>query len=181
MRKICVFCGSKLGVSPEYANAAREFGAALLRNNIGLVYGGASAGLMGVIASELIDNKGHVTGVMPEPLMEREKPQQQLSELIFVNSLSERKAMMAELSVGFVAFPGGFGTLDELFEVLTWAQVGEHNKPCLLLNIEGYYDSLLSFLDTAVEQGFLKQKHRDYLTVVSSVDEAIALINTLVK
>jgi uncharacterized protein (TIGR00730 family) len=164
-RNICVFTGSRPGRRSDYADAARRIGRELVERGYGLVYGGGNVGLMTVVADAVLESHGHVTGVIPEALVEKEVVHRGLSELRIVQSMHERKAMMAELSDGFVALPGGIGTMEEFFEVLSWAQLGMHNKPCGLLNVCGYYQHLVQFLDYAVEQDFLRPKHRALLIV----------------
>ena len=165
MKKICVYCGSNPGLRPEYTAAARFLAEELLSRKIGLVYGGAHMGIMGEIADTVLKGGGNVTGIIPKALVDREASHTGLSELIIVNSMHERKAMMADLSDGFIALPGGLGTIEELFEILTWAQLGFHKKPCGLLNASGYYDHLSAFLDHTVEEGFVKDIHRSMLIV----------------
>lgn len=162
---ICVFTGSRRGARGEYAEAALQFARELVARNLGLVYGGGDVGLMGVIADAVLERGGHVTGVIPAAFVEKEVAHRGLSELRVVQSMHERKAMMAELSHAFVALPGGIGTMEEFFEVLSWAQLGLHDKPCALLDVCGYYRPLVGFLDSAVEQDFLKPKHRALLIV----------------
>jgi uncharacterized protein (TIGR00730 family) len=163
--KICVFTGSRQGVRSDYAEAARRVGRELVERGYGLVYGGGNVGLMTVIADVVLGYRGHVTGVIPETLVEKEVVHRGLSELRIVQSMHERKAVMADLSDGFVALPGGIGTMEEFFEVLSWAQLGLHEKPCGLLNVCGYYQPIVQFLDHAVDQDFLKPKHRTLLIV----------------
>jgi uncharacterized protein (TIGR00730 family) len=163
VNSICVFCGSRPGTDPAYEVAARCLGQALAQANITLVYGGGNVGLMGVVADAALEAGGEVVGVIPEALMRREIGHPGLTKLHVVASMHERKAKMAELSDGFVALPGGTGTLEEFFEVLTWAQLGEHEKPCGLLDIAGYYGPLLAVFDHMVEKGFLKDHHREML------------------
>jgi uncharacterized protein (TIGR00730 family) len=163
--KICVFTGSRQGARSDYAEAARRVGRELVERGYGLVYGGGNVGLMTVVADAVLGSRGHVTGVIPETLVEKEVVHRGLSELRIVQSMHERKALMAELSDGFVALPGGIGTMEEFFEVLSWAQLGMHDKPCGLLNVCGYYQPIVQFLDYAVEQDFLKPKHRALLIV----------------
>ena len=165
MKRVCVYCGSSPGRNPKYIAGARVLGKELAARGIGLVYGGASVGIMGEIADAVLASGGEVIGVIPQSLADKEVSHNGLTELKIVGSMHERKAIMAEHSDGFIALPGGLGTLEELFEVLTWSQLGFHNKPCALLNIEQYYDSLSVFLDHAVEQQFVKQIHRDMLLV----------------
>lgn len=160
MKRICVYCGSNRGNGDNYTAAAKELGACLARRGKGLVYGGGKVGLMGVVADQVLAGGGEVIGVIPELLIDKDIAHPGLSELRIVGSLNERKALMAELADGFIALPGGFGTLDELTEMITWSQLGLHKKPCGLLNIQGFYDSLLSFMDHAAAEGFIKRDHR---------------------
>lgn len=163
--RICVFTGSNPGARSEYADAARELGHLLVARGYGLVYGGGNVGLMSVVADAVLDQRGEVIGVIPELLVDKELAHRGLSELRIVKSMHERKAVMAELSDGFIGLPGGIGTMEEFFEVLSWAQLSLHDKPCGLLNVSGYYQRLIRFLDHAVDQGFLKPKHRSLLIV----------------
>ena len=156
MKSICVYCGSSPGTLPAYAEAARELAQEMVKNDIALVYGGGNVGLMGVIADEVMRLGGQVTGIIPKALLDWEVGHHGLTQLHVVKDMHERKAMMAELSEGFIAMPGGIGTLEELFETLTWAQLGFHDKPIGLLNVAGFYDSLLTFIEQVVQQGFLK-------------------------
>jgi uncharacterized protein (TIGR00730 family) len=172
-RQICVFTGSRHGAMPAYADAAKQLARGLVKRGFGLVYGGGNVGLMNVIADAVLELGGHVTGVIPDSLVSKEVAHRGLSDLRVVQSMHERKALMAELSNGFIAMPGGIGTMEELFEVLSWAQLGLHEKPCGLLNVARYYDPLVEFLDRAVTQDFLKPKHRALLLVES--DSAILL------
>jgi uncharacterized protein (TIGR00730 family) len=172
MKRICVFCGSRSGVSPAYEEGARQLGRVLVEANVTLVYGGGRVGLMGVLADTVLDSGGEAIGVIPKALVRREVAHAGLSDLRVVGSMHERKAMMSELSEGFVALPGGIGTLEEVFEVLSWAQLGVHGKPCGLLNVEGYYDPLLAFLDRVVAQGFLGEEHRS-MVIVQAEPEAL--------
>jgi uncharacterized protein (TIGR00730 family) len=164
---ICVFCGSSHGSNPAYADAARNAGSELARRGIGLVYGGGNVGLMGVVADAVLAGGGHVTGVIPEALMAKEVGHRGLPDLRVVKTMHERKALMAELSDGFVALPGGIGTFEEFFEIVTWAQLGLHSKPCALLNVNGFYDPLLHLLDHAVSEQFVKPNQRDLVIVAS--------------
>lgn len=161
--RLCVFCGSNAGRRPGYRAAAAELGGLLARRGIGLVYGGASVGLMGALADAVLAAGGEAIGVIPRALMEREVGHPGLTELRVVPSMHARKAMMAELSGGFVALPGGAGTLEEIFEVWTWAQLGDHAKPCGLLNVDGYYDRLIGFLDQVAVERFMRPEHRAML------------------
>ncbi|MCC6642462.1 MAG: TIGR00730 family Rossman fold protein [Deltaproteobacteria bacterium] len=160
LARICVFCASNPGVREDYAVASRRLASELVARDCELVYGGAQVGLMGVMAQTMLDQGGRVIGVIPEVLVSKEIAHPGLTELRVVASMHERKAVMSDLSDGFVALPGGLGTLEELFEVLTWAQLGLHAKPCGILNVCGYFDPLLSFLDHAVDERLLKSKHR---------------------
>ncbi|TVV72433.1 TIGR00730 family Rossman fold protein [Sphingomonas solaris] len=163
--RVCVFLGSSLGISPVYAAAARDFGRMIAGRGYGLVYGGGSIGLMGVIADAASEAGGEVIGVIPEALRRREFDHRGLAELHVVKSMHERKALMAELSDGFVALPGGIGTFEELFETWTWAQLGYHDKPCGLLNVNGFYDAMSGFIDHVVAEGFLRPADRARLIV----------------
>jgi uncharacterized protein (TIGR00730 family) len=174
LKSICVFAGSSLGAAPEFADAARELGREIARRGSRLVYGGARTGLMGIVAEAALAANGQVTGVIPSFLEDREVAHRGLSELVVVGSMHERKETMARLSDGFVALPGGFGTLDEFFEVLTWAQLGLHDKPCGLLDVRSYYQSLLAFMDRAVADGFVKQAYRARVLVAS---DPVALLD----
>ncbi len=176
MRRICVYCGSSPGRRPEYAETARSLARALATRKIGLVYGGASIGIMGELANGVLAAGGEVIGVMPQALVDKEVSHKGLTELRVVNSMHERKAMMAELSDGFIALPGGLGTFEELFEVLTWSQLGFHSKPIALLNSARYFDHLLLFMDQAVDEGFVKKPHRDMLLVSEEADRLLDLM-----
>lgn len=160
MKRLCVFCGSNAGRRDEYAAAARELGATLAARKIGLVYGGGNVGLMGVVADAVMAAGGEAIGVIPEALLAKEVGHRQLTRLHVVGSMHERKAMMAELSDGFIAMPGGYGTLEEFCEVLTWAQLGFHRKPCALLNVQGFYDPLLHLFQHAVAERFVRPEYR---------------------
>ncbi|MGH8014235.1 MAG: TIGR00730 family Rossman fold protein [Candidatus Binataceae bacterium] len=181
MKRICVFSGSNSGVQPAYASAARAFGQALTTRGLGLVYGGAKVGLMGEIARAVSARGGEVIGVIPRSLMRKEVAYEELADLRVVESMHERKAVMADLADGFVAMPGGLGTLEELFEVVTWAQLGLHRKPCGIFNVNGYYDRLLAFLDHAVDQKFLKDVHRAMLMVEQSPERLLQRFETYVS
>ncbi|AQQ06183.1 Rossman fold protein, TIGR00730 family [Roseibium algicola] len=168
MKSICVFCGSSYGALEAYADIARETGRAIAEQGYTLVYGGAKVGLMGTVADAALEAGGKVIGVLPRSLQDKEIGHEGLSELHLVDSMHERKAMMADLSDAFIALPGGVGTLEEIFEVWTWGQLGYHKKPCGFLNAEGYYDHLIAFLDHQTEQGFTKQVMRDMAQIASS-------------
>jgi uncharacterized protein (TIGR00730 family) len=165
MRRLCVFCGSSPGARPSYGEAADQLGRLLVAEGIGLVYGGGHVGLMGRLADAVLAEGGEAIGVMPEALVAREIAHTGLSDLRVVGSMHERKASMAELADGFVALPGGLGTVEELFEVYTWAQLGLHRKPCALLDVDGYYEGIASFLEHAVAERFLRAEHRSMLIV----------------
>lgn len=167
IKRLCVFCGSNRGNDERYAAAAAQVGNALAQAGIGLVYGGGVIGLMGVVADAALAAGGEVIGIIPDGLMRREVGHRGPIDLRVVRSMHERKAMMADLSDGFVALPGGIGTFEELFEVWTWAQLGDHAKPCALLNVARFYDPLIAFIDQVTEAGFMKAKHRDMLMVES--------------
>ncbi|HUL61382.1 MAG TPA: TIGR00730 family Rossman fold protein [Anaeromyxobacteraceae bacterium] len=160
MKRVCVFCGSSNGVNPLYLEAAREVGRTLVRRGLGLVYGGGSVGLMGAVADAAMAAGGEVIGVIPRALQLRELAHAGLTSLHVVGSMHERKAKMAELAHGFIALPGGMGTLEEFAEILTWAQLGLHARPCGLLDVDGYYRPLVAFFDRAVAQGFIRPEHR---------------------
>lgn len=163
MRRICVYCGSNTGGQPEYAAAARDLADVLVRHDLELVYGGADKGVMGIIADAVLEQGGKVHGVIPKMLCEKEIAHQGLTELHVVASMHARKTMMAALSDGFIAMPGGFGTLEEIIEIVTWGQLRFHDKPCGLLNVNGYFDHLLCYFDHAHEEGFLRTENRDML------------------
>ena len=170
MQRICVFSGSSPGAHPDYARSAQELARALAAQGLGLVYGGASVGLMGALADAMLDAGGEAIGVIPQTLVDREIAHPGLSELRVVASMHERKALMAELADGFVALPGGMGTLEELFEVYTWTQLGLHAKPLGLLDVRAYYAKLVGFLDHAVEERFMTVEHREMLVVEQRAD-----------
>ena len=165
MNRVCVFCGSSAGARAEYTHAAAETGELIARRGLGVVYGGGRVGLMGVVADAALRAGGIVTGVITHALRGREVAHEGLTELHVVRTMHERKAMMAALSDAFLVLPGGIGTLEEFFEVWTWGQLGEHTKPVGLLNVGGYYDGLIAFLDAMQAEGFLKSKHREMLVV----------------
>lgn len=176
LNALCVFTGSRVGRNDRYREAAIALGGAMASRKIRLVFGGGNVGLMGVIADTVLAAGGEAVGVIPEMLKKREVAHQELTELHVVESMHTRKALMARLSDGFVAMPGGLGTLEELFEVLTWSQLGIHSKPCGLLNVDGYYDGLVSFVDRQVREGFVAREHRELLLVD---DDPIALLERL--
>lgn len=167
MDKICVYCGSSRGRRTEYVEGARSFAEVLVSRNIALIYGGGSIGIMGVLADAVLARDGKAFGIIPKDLEEKEAAHENLTELQVVRSMHERKTRMAELSDGFVALPGGLGTLEEICEVLTWAQLGFHSKPCGLLNVAGYYDQLAAFFDHTVSEQFVDETHRSLIMVES--------------
>jgi uncharacterized protein (TIGR00730 family) len=173
--RICVYAGSNPGTNPAYAEAAAELARLLASRDIGVVYGGGKVGLMGILADSALAAGGEVIGVIPQDLMDREIGHTGLTELHVVASMHERKALMAELSDGFVALPGGAGTLEELIEVYTWSQLGLHDKPMGVLNVAGYYDGLAARLDHAVQEGFLRAQHRAALHAAATPAELLEL------
>ena len=176
LRHLCVYCGSRPGRRPAYAEAARTLGARLAQDGVGLVTGGGRVGLMGVIADAALAAGGHATGVIPQALLDREVGHEGLSTLHVVDTMHERKALMAQLADAFVALPGGLGTLEEITEMLTWAQLGLHAKPCGLLDVDGYYAPLVRFLDHATDEGFVRPSDRARIVVASQPD---ALLDAL--
>jgi len=178
MKRICVFCGSSPGARSEYAGAARELGALLAGRKIGLVFGGGRVGMMGQLAQAALRAGGEVIGVIPKELHEKRVAFTGLSDLRVVGSMHERKAMMAELSDGFMALPGGLGTLEEIFEMITWAQLGMHRKPCGLLDVYGYFTPLLAFLDQVAAQGFLDAAHRAMILTAEDPKELLNKFET---
>jgi uncharacterized protein (TIGR00730 family) len=178
VRRLCVYCGSRSGDADCFLQAAEAMAAAMLRLDVGLIYGGAQIGLMGVVADAVLAGGGEVIGVIPESLKQDEVAHQGLTSLEVVPSMHHRKARMIDLADAMVALPGGLGTLEEMFEALSWAQLRLHSKACGLLNVEGYFDSLVSFLDNAVEQGFISSEHRDLAIVDRDPDR---LLTTLLR
>jgi uncharacterized protein (TIGR00730 family) len=174
IRRLAVFCGSNPGTRPDYVEAARALGTLLAQRGIGVVYGGSSVGLMAALADAMQDELGDVIGVIPRMLVEREVANKSLTDLRVVETMHERKALMAELADGFIALPGGIGTLEEFFETWTWAQLGMHAKPCGLLNVEGYYDGMLQFLDHAVAERFVRDVHRAMVIVESDPEKLLS-------
>jgi uncharacterized protein (TIGR00730 family) len=173
MRRICVYCGSSKGARPVYAEAAEDLAGVLVRHDLELVYGGAAKGMMGIIADKVLELGGKVHGVIPQMLVDKEIAHAGLTQLHVVGSMHDRKTMMAALSDGFIAMPGGFGTLEEIIEILTWAQLRFHDKPCGVLNVAAYFDHLQSFLDHARDEGFLRAENRRMLLVD---DDAAGLV-----
>jgi len=173
MNRICVYCGSSPGLLAEYREAATQLGHVLAGRDIGLVYGGAAVGVMGAVADGVLEKGGEVIGVIPAALATREVAHDGLSKLFVVDSMHERKAKMAELSDGFIALPGGWGTLEEIFEMLTWAQLGFHDKPCGLLNISHYFDHLYAFLEHAIQQRFVREAYRPMMMIEESAESLL--------
>ena len=174
MKSICVFCGARAGRAPAYLDAARVLGRAIAASGATLVYGGGGRGMMGTLADAALAAEGRVVGVIPRDLFQREFLHEGLTELRAVNGMLERKALMAELSDGFISLPGGIGTMDELFEMWTWTQLGIHAKPSVLLNVDGYYDSLIAFLDGMTDAGYLGSGPRAILQVAETADDALS-------
>lgn len=173
MDRLCVYCGASEGRNPVYLDAARTLGRILADREIGLVYGGGHVGMMGAVADATLDAGGEAYGVMPQALVDREIAHKGLTDLNVVDSMHTRKERMAELSDGFIALPGGFGTLEELMEVLTWAQLGFHRNPCGFLNVGDYYTQLVGFFDQQVEEGFVSADHRNMVVVTDDVEELL--------
>ncbi|MGE6260624.1 TIGR00730 family Rossman fold protein [Heyndrickxia sporothermodurans] len=173
MKRICVYAGSNLGEKQEYKKQAEELGKLLVKNNIELVYGGSCVGLMGEVANEVLINGGSVIGVMPSALFRGEIVHQGLTELIEVNTMHERKAKMSELSDGFIALPGGFGTFEELFEAVCWSQIGIHQKPVGVLNIENFYDPIIEMVNRAATEGFMNPSNQQLLVSAATADQLL--------
>ena len=176
LKRVCVFAGSSPGNDPRFLDAARELGAALAQRGVELVYGGANVGLMGAMANAVLEGGGHVTGVIPRHLLDLEVAHTGIPDLRIVESMHDRKALMAELSDAFVALPGGFGTLEETFEVLTWRQLGLHQKPVVILNAGGYFDALVAFLEHMVKRRLLSPENHALLSVETSIEEMFAAL-----
>jgi uncharacterized protein (TIGR00730 family) len=170
MKTICVNCGSNLGAKPEYAKAAKDLGSYLGKRNITLIYGGASVGLMGEVANSVLKENGNVIGIIPKAFAGKVM-QNNLTEIIIVETMHERKLKMFEMSEGFIALPGGMGTLEEILEILTWAQLGFHSKPCAFLNVCGYYSKLFDFLKYATKEEFIKPEHLNMITCSNEIEE----------
>jgi len=176
IKRICVFCGSNPGARSAYTDAAQQLGKALVSQGMGLVYGGGGIGLMTVVADAVLEEKGEVIGVIPHALSSKEFAHDGLTELRLVSSMHERKAVMAELSDAFIAMPGGFGTLDEFFEIVTWAQLGLHTKPIGLLNVGGYFDLLLKFVDYMLRERFISAEHRQLIITSHDPEELLSAL-----
>lgn len=173
MERICIFCGSSYGSKKDYIKAAKQLGQILLKRNLGLIYGGARVGLMGIIASTIHEQHGEVIGVIPRALVNKEIAYDDLYDLRIVESMHERKNLMFQLADGFIALPGGLGTIEEFFEMLTWAQLGLHSKPCGLLNIKSYFNNLISFLNHAVNEKFIDSEYLDVILIDNNPDGLI--------
>jgi uncharacterized protein (TIGR00730 family) len=173
---MCVFCGSANGAKPEYLAVAKELGRTIAANGYGLLFGGATVGLMGAVADAALAAGGEVVGVIPDIIMDREIGHMGLTELHVVRTMHERKALLAARADAFIALPGGYGTMDEFIEIVTWAQLRIHTNPCILLSVDGYYDALLQFFDSAVDHGFIKPENRGLAQVAPDVAKTIALI-----
>lgn len=175
--RVAVYCGSALGKSSIYIEKAKELGDALANAGYGLVYGGSNAGLMGMVADAALDAKGEVIGVMPTHLQLKERVHTSLTEIHFVDSMHVRKAKMVELADAFIALPGGCGTLDEYFEVFTWAQIGLHEKPVILYNVNGFYDALIMHFKNMFEEGFIREHQRELVKVATTIDDIFTILN----
>ena len=173
LKRICVFCGSSPGARTEYMRIAEEMGKTLAKNNIRLIYGGSNIGLMGILAKTVLKHGGKVTGVMPKHLVDKEIAFKEITDFKMVNTMHERKAMMEKLSDGFIAMPGGFGTMDEIFEIITWAQLQLHMKPCGFLNVSNYYDKLFDFINHAIDEKFINTSYRHLFQIDSDPQNLI--------
>ncbi|MBO9665978.1 MAG: TIGR00730 family Rossman fold protein [Bdellovibrio sp.] len=176
IKRICVYCGANSGNNPEFAKAAKELGHLIAAHKIELVYGGGKAGLMGVVADAVIEKQGTVIGIIPQSLVRQEHAHHEITELRVVNSMHERKATMASMADAFIALPGGFGTLEEMFEVLTWSQIGYHEKPVALVNTAEYYTHLRTFVDHAISTGLIRQEYARYFQVAETPAKAMDMI-----
>lgn len=172
-KSLCVFCGSSPGTNPKFANEAAELGKLLVENGITLVYGGASIGVMGALADSVLENGGKVFGAMPKQLVDREVAHPGLTRLFVTNSMHERKALMANLSDGFAALPGGFGTFEELFEAITWSQLDMHRKPVMVMNTDGFYQPMIDFIEHTIGSGFIKNEHRNIIRMCEKPEDII--------
>ena len=178
MKRLCVYCGSSSGGQPDYVRVARQLARSMVNRNIDLVYGGASVGIMGEIANAVLEAGGNVIGIIPKGLFVKEVAHTGITELREVGSMHERKSLMADLSDGFIALPGGFGTIEEIFEIITWSQLGMHRKPCGMLNVCHYYDKLIDFLDHAVSEQFIKTTHRSTILIDECPDALLEKFET---
>ena len=181
MPLVAVYCGSRLGNDEVYEQAARELGSALANNGMGLVYGGASIGLMGAVADGVIDNGAQAVGVIPTFMLKHEIAHEQLTRLHLTDTMHTRKTVMAEYADAFITLPGGLGTLEEIMEIATWRQLYQHEKPMIILNINGFYDRMIEHLKHTTEQGFMKQEDLERLVVCNTIGDAIDLLQTMVK
>lgn len=179
MKKLCVFCGSAEGKTPAYLEMARQLGETMAKNDVALVYGGASIGVMGAIADAVLAHGGKVIGVIPKSLVEYEIAHKDLTELHIVEDMHQRKKLMYDKSDAFLSLPGGMGTLDEMFEILTWSQLKLHSKPCYIYNFMGFYDSLLAYLNHSHEQGFIKLEHLSMLSEIKDHDGLLQVVTSL--
>lgn len=179
MKKICIFCGSAAGENPAYIEMARHLGKTLAKNNIGLVYGGAAIGVMGALADAVLENGGEVIGVIPKVLVDYEVAHRNLTKIHIVENMHQRKHLMYESSDAFLSLPGGMGTLDEMFEILTWSQLKLHSKPCFIYNFQGFFDSLLAFLQHSHQEGFIRGEHLELLKVIKDESGLKSLISGL--
>lgn len=179
IKRICVFCGSHEGKNPAYASLASKLGREMAKQEIGLVFGAGSVGLMGVISDAILEAGGEAHGVIPEHLIRSEIPRDDLTELHITKTMHDRKALMEELSDAYITLPGGFGTFEEMFETITWNQLGIHNKPIVLLNVDGYYDQLIGFIDQAVQQSFINNGSHRILQPATTVTEAFHKLGIL--
>mgnify|MGYP001952959443 FL=1 len=178
---VAIYCGSQTGKSPIYIEKAKELGAQLANASIGIVYGGSNVGLMGAVADAALAHNGKVIGIMPEHLQKREIAHLHLTEIHFVDSMHTRKKKMIDLSDAFIALPGGCGTLDEYFEVFTWAQIGLHNNPVILYNINGFYDALIQHFNKMLEEGFIRIEQKDILQVATSAKDILDILKKIPK
>lgn len=178
IKHVCVFCGSSKGNNPSHATFARELGRTLAQNNIGLIFGGGAVGLMNEIANAVIENDGHTHGVVPTHLNRKERVHHNVAKMEVTDTMHERKATMSALCDAYIALPGGFGTFEELLEVMTWSQLGLHDKPVILSNVDGYYDKLIDFFDQAVATGFISPENRRLLKTANTVDQCIQLLKS---
>lgn len=176
MRRLCVFCGSSAGGGVLYADSTRQLGETMARRGLGLVFGGGHIGLMGVLADAVLEAGGEAVGVIPQALVDKELAHTRLTELHVVDTMHQRKARMADLADSFLALPGGFGTADELFEILTWAQLGLHAKPVGLLNVAGFFDPLVAWMDRCVRERFLRPEHRELLIISGNCEQVLDLL-----